>query len=81
MLAKLYDLDGTRGLNDGEWARMYAVLGNADKAFEHMNTMIGNNFPISDIASLIHFPQQNLWDNIRDDPRFEAARQKIGLPE
>jgi adenylate cyclase len=81
MLAKLHELDGNRRLNDGEWARMYAVLGDADKAFEHMNRMIDNSFPSDVIRQLVFSPQYNVWDNIRDDPRFEAARQKIGLPE
>jgi adenylate cyclase len=81
ILAKLHEIDRTRGLNDGQWATLYAVVGDADKAFEHMNAMIDNNFPIGGIVGLAYTPQNNLWDNIRDDPRFEAARQKIGLPE
>jgi len=82
ILAKLHEIDATRGLNDGEWAQLYAVVGDADKAFEHMNAMIDNNFPFFPVLLvLVYAPQFNIWDNIRDDPRFEAARIKIGLPE
>ena len=80
-LAKLHEISETRGLTDADWAYLYAILGDADKAFEHMNAMIDNNFPYGVVVGLVYSPQFNLWDNIRDDPRFEMARQKIGLPE
>jgi len=57
-----------------EIAEVYAVLGNADKAFEWLDRAIGRRD--GSLASLAISPS---FDNIRDEPRFRGVLERVGL--
>jgi adenylate cyclase len=56
-------------------ARAHAQLGNREQAFEYFEDAFADHAP-----GLVFLRVDNAWDQIRDDPRFDAAIQRVGLP-
>jgi len=57
-----------------EYAQLYARLGDKDQAL----TFLEKAYEKHD--ELIYLIFDEFWDPWRDEPRFEAVRQKVGLP-
>jgi len=57
-----------------EIAEVYAVLGNADEAFEWLDRAIDRRD-----GSLANLTVSPFFDNIRDDPRFRDVLERVGL--
>ena len=58
-----------------DFARAYAQLGDADKAFAYMDQALDEHSP-----GLVLLNVDRAWDPIRADPRFNAAVRRVGLP-
>ena len=58
-----------------DFARVYAQLGETDKAFEYLDKAFEDRSP-----SLVLLEIDRSWDRVRNDPRFEAAVGRVGLP-
>ena len=56
-------------------ARVYAQLDMAEEAFEQLDKAFDDRAP-----GLVFLNVDDSWDNIRDDPRFAAAVERVGLP-
>jgi len=57
-----------------EMAKIYAALGNKDKAFELLNSAYEKRVPRT--FMITYFPE---FHSLRDDPRFKDLLKKIGL--
>jgi hypothetical protein len=55
-------------------AMLYAVLGEKDRAFKYLNVAYENRSPM-----LPSIGTDNLFDNLRDDPRFKVLLRNVGL--
>jgi TolB-like protein/cytochrome c-type biogenesis protein CcmH/NrfG len=60
--------------SDSAFASVYAQLGDADKAFDHINRSID-----SGEDSFIDLKVAPEWDKLRDDPRFIALLRKLNF--
>lgn len=58
-----------------DFARVYAQLGDRDEAFRHLDAAFADRSP-----GLVYLKADRAWDAVRDDPRFQAAVQRVGLP-
>ena len=56
-------------------SRMFAQLGRSTEAFEHMESAFEDR-----AAGLVLLKVDPAWDNIRGDPRFAKAIQRVGIP-
>jgi hypothetical protein len=57
-------------------ARLYAHLGDKDKAFEWLEEAWSKP-----LYGMQHAPTCHFWDSLRKDPRFEELLRKQKLPE
>jgi TolB-like protein/DNA-binding winged helix-turn-helix (wHTH) protein/Tfp pilus assembly protein PilF len=64
-----------RYLPASEFARVYAALGDANAAFEWIDRAIEERTP-----RMLQLGIGPAYDRIRDDPRFAARLERIGLP-
>jgi hypothetical protein len=64
-----------RYLPASEIARVYAVLGEADAAFEWIDRAIEERTP-----RILQLGIGPAYDRIRDDPRYAVRLARIGLP-
>jgi eukaryotic-like serine/threonine-protein kinase len=58
-----------------DFARAYARLGNKEQAVAYLNASLKDRAP-----GLVFLKADRAWDAVRDDPRFVAAVQRVGLP-
>jgi TolB-like protein/tetratricopeptide (TPR) repeat protein len=58
-----------------DFARCYSQLGETEKAFEHLDGAFLDRSP-----GLVFLNVDRAWDNVRDDPRFLEAVERVGLP-
>jgi TolB-like protein/Flp pilus assembly protein TadD len=56
-------------------ARVYAQLGEADRAFEQLALAFNERSP-----GLVFLKVDRAWDGVRADPRFQDAVRRAGLP-
>jgi TolB-like protein/aminoglycoside phosphotransferase (APT) family kinase protein len=56
-------------------ARAYAQLGERELAFKYLDAAFTDRAP-----GLVFLKVDRAWDSVRDDPRFGAAVQRVGLP-
>ena len=56
-------------------ARLYARLGQREKAFAHLETALAERS-----AGLVYLKVDRAWDRIRDDPRFASIVRRVGIP-
>jgi tetratricopeptide (TPR) repeat protein len=77
-LAALAELESRWG---GQWpsevAHVYAFRGDKDKAFEWLET----DYEVSGPAGWGEWRLMRLWDNLRDDPRWQAFLRKVGVSD
>jgi serine/threonine protein kinase/Tfp pilus assembly protein PilF len=60
---------------EGEMARIYAQLGDADHAIPILNRLLGTSHPAATFTTSATLRLDPIWDRIRNDPRFqELAR-------
>lgn len=74
-LGQLKERAATGYVSPLDFARVYAQLGESDLAFKHLEEAFEHRAP-----GLVFLKVDRAWDNVRDDPRFEAAIRKVGLP-
>ncbi|MGD2071789.1 MAG: hypothetical protein PVI57_24195, partial [Gemmatimonadota bacterium] len=78
--AALAELEGlSREGEEGELqpifvAMVFAGLGEADEAFQHLQVAFDEDYPY-----LEYLPSNPFFDPIRDDPRFGVLLRRIGL--
>jgi len=58
-----------------DFARAYAQLDEADRAFEYLGQALTERSP-----GLVFLNVDRAWDSIRADPRFGTAVRQVGLP-
>jgi tetratricopeptide (TPR) repeat protein len=58
-----------------DFARVYAQLGDKDQAFKYLDAAFIDRSP-----GLVFLKVDRAWDLVRNDARFLAAVQKVGLP-
>jgi serine/threonine-protein kinase len=58
-----------------DFARVYSQLGEKEKAFEYLDKAFVDRSP-----GLVFLNIDRAWDNIRNDPRFSDAVERVGLP-
>jgi serine/threonine protein kinase len=58
-----------------DFARAFAQLDDADRAFEYLGQALAERSP-----GLVFLNVDRAWDSIRADPRFGAAVRQVGLP-
>lgn len=58
-----------------DFARVHSQLGETEKAFEYLDQAFVDRSP-----GLVFLNVDRAWDNIRDDPRFSEAVERVGLP-
>jgi serine/threonine-protein kinase len=74
-LGQLKERAATGYVSPLDFARVYAQLGESDLAFKHLEEAFEHRAP-----GLVFLKVDRAWDSVRDDPRFEAAIRKVGLP-
>ncbi len=63
-------------LNSRDMAKLYARLGERDKAFEFLEKDYEERN-----SDLLWLKADPVWDNIRSDPRFADLIRRVGLPQ
>jgi serine/threonine-protein kinase len=58
-----------------DFARVYAQLGDREQTFKYLDAAFIDRSP-----GLVFLKVDHAWDRLREDPRFLAAVQKVGLP-
>jgi len=58
-----------------DFARVFSQLGEEEKAFEYLEKAFVDRSP-----GLVFLNVDRAWDNVRDDPRFSEAVNRVGLP-
>jgi len=58
-----------------DFARVYARLGDRERAFESLDAALAERSP-----GLAFLSVDPAWDGVRADPRFAAAVRRVGLP-
>jgi serine/threonine protein kinase/TolB-like protein len=58
-----------------DFARVFSQLGEEEKAFEYLEKAFIDRSP-----GLVFLNVDRAWDNVRDDPRFSEAVNRVGLP-
>ncbi len=58
-----------------DFARVHAELGDADQAFEYLEEAFAHRSP-----ALVLLTVDQAFDRVREDPRFEEAVRRVGLP-
>jgi hypothetical protein len=77
-LVALMEEAGKRGHPppDSALASVYALLGDSDKAFDHINRSIDSRED-----SFIDLKVSPVWDKIRGDPRFTEMLRKLNFTQ
>ena len=71
----LHELARDRYVSPVDFARLYAQIGDREKAFQYLNLALDARTP-----SVVHLRVDRAWDRIRADPRFTAAVRRVGIP-
>jgi eukaryotic-like serine/threonine-protein kinase len=58
-----------------DFARVYAQLGDTDRAFKYLEAAFADRSP-----GLVFLKVDPAWDPVRNDPRFATALARVGLP-
>jgi tetratricopeptide (TPR) repeat protein len=74
-LDSLQELARERYVSPLDFARLYAQVGDRDKAFQYLNLALEERAPL-----LVALKVDRAWDRIRDDVRFAAAVRRVGIP-
>ena len=74
-LDSLQELTRERYVSPLDFARLYALVGDRDKAFRYLNLALEERAPL-----LVALKVDRAWDRIRDDVRFAAAVRRVGIP-
>jgi len=74
-LGDLEALADERYVSPLDLARLYAQVGEREKAFESLNAALAERS-----AGLVFLKVERAWDRIRDDPRFAAVVRRVGIP-
>jgi len=74
-LADLEALAQERYVSPLDFARLYAQVGEREKAFESLEAALAERSP-----SLVWLRVEPAWDRIRDDARFAALVKRVGIP-
>ena len=72
---ELLEASPARDAKSVEIAKAYAALGDEDQAFVWLEKAYQRR-----VSPLTNFHIDPAFDSLRDDPRFDALRQRIGLP-
>jgi hypothetical protein len=60
--------------SDSSFARIYALLGESDKAFDHIDRSMAKSED-----SFIDLKVAPEWDKLRNDPRFTSLLRKLNF--
>jgi tetratricopeptide (TPR) repeat protein len=74
-LGILQDLAKERYVSPLDFARLYAQVGEREKAFEGLQIALNERS-----LGLVWLKVDRAWDRIRDDARFAAIVQRVGIP-
>jgi tetratricopeptide (TPR) repeat protein len=74
-LAELEALAQERYVSPLDLARLYAQVGEREKAFASLQAAFEERS-----AGLVFLKVEQAWDRIRDDPRFAALVRRVGIP-
>jgi serine/threonine protein kinase/TolB-like protein/Tfp pilus assembly protein PilF len=74
-LADLEVLAKERYVSPLDFARLYATVGEREKAFASLEAALAERSP-----GLVYLKVDRAWDPIRDDPRFTAVVRRVGIP-
>jgi tetratricopeptide (TPR) repeat protein len=74
-LETLVQLAGERYVSPVDLAHLYAKIGDREKAFASLQIAINERS-----SGLVFLKVDRAWDQIRDDPRFEALVRRVGIP-
>jgi len=74
-LADVEALARERYVSPLDLARLYAQVGNRDKAFASLTAAVAERCPM-----LVLLKVDRAWDRVRDDRRFAAAVHAVGIP-
>jgi hypothetical protein len=58
-----------------DFARVHARLGNKEEAIRYLDAAVKEPSP-----GVVFLKVDHVWDNIRDDSRFQDCVRRIGLP-
>jgi len=68
-----------REQEDPNWAaRFYGIIGEQEKALSLLERAYQDIFTLEQALYLVYYPE---FDSLRDEPRFKALMQKLGLRE
>ena len=73
-LVLLEEVSSQRVVSPYDYARIYAVLGDKEKAMEYLQQCLEQRE-----WRLIKLKFDPFWDSLRDDPRFVELLKKVGL--
>jgi eukaryotic-like serine/threonine-protein kinase len=76
MLAALLELSKKKYVTPGAIAATYSILGQKDQAFEWLEKAYQQHS-----IRMSYLKTDDIFDNIRDDPRFKNLVRRVGLPE
>jgi TolB-like protein/cytochrome c-type biogenesis protein CcmH/NrfG len=74
-LGSLHELARDRYVSPVDFARLYAQIGDRDKAFHYLNVALDARSP-----SVVFLRVDRAWDSVRADQRFVAAVRRVGIP-
>jgi tetratricopeptide (TPR) repeat protein len=74
-LASLEALAKDRYVSPLDLARLYAQVGEREKAFSTLEAALAERS-----GGLVLLKVDRAWDRIRDDPRFAALVRRVGIP-
>ena len=74
-LGELETLAQERYVSPLDLARLYAQLGEREKAFAGLEAAFAERS-----AGLVYLKVDRAWDRIRDDPRFASLVRRVGIP-
>ena len=74
-LEDLEALAKERYISPLDLARLYAQVGEREKAFANLDLALAERSPM-----LVLLKVDRVWDRIRDDPRFAAVVRRVGIP-
>jgi eukaryotic-like serine/threonine-protein kinase len=74
-LRDLEDLAKERYISPLDFARLHAVAGGRDRAFEWLDRAVAERS-----SMLVTLKVDHAWDQIRDDPRFAGVVRRVGIP-
>ena len=74
-LGELESLTKERYVSPLDLARLYAQVGEREKAFASLDAALAERS-----AALVFLKVERAWDRIRDDARFAALVRRVGIP-